>query len=240
MAFDAFALILTMLALGMLFARLDVLPDSAAETLNRVVLYVCLPAAVLIYVPRLRFDPSLVGVAVTPWLLAVISSLLVLALARVLRLRRDETGALLLLTAPFTPIRALRIPTKPIISTISRIRLSPACRIRSCPAQAVTPATSRPALTTKSAAMKMTAGSPKPARLWFNVSMPVAQSDSAAPTQTPMTGRRSHMNSTMIAAMIAKTVQISLTDPTFKSLADADIASADAPVARQKNYKLLD
>lgn len=99
MAFDAFALILTMLALGMLFARLDVLPDSAAETLNRVVLYVCLPAAVLIYVPRLRFDASLVGVAVTPWLLAVISSLLVLALARVLRLRRDETGALLLLTA---------------------------------------------------------------------------------------------------------------------------------------------
>ena len=51
MAFDAFALILAMLALGMLFARLDVLPDSAAETLNRVVLYVCLPAAVLIAAP---------------------------------------------------------------------------------------------------------------------------------------------------------------------------------------------
>src|SRR5215469_8592151 len=49
MAFDAFALILAMLGLGMLFARLRALPDNAAETLNKVVLYVCLPAAVLTY-----------------------------------------------------------------------------------------------------------------------------------------------------------------------------------------------
>ncbi|MBP7598365.1 MAG: AEC family transporter, partial [Pseudoxanthomonas sp.] len=39
MAFDAFALILTMLALGMVFARLRVFPDNAADVLNRVVLY---------------------------------------------------------------------------------------------------------------------------------------------------------------------------------------------------------
>lgn len=47
MAVDAFALILAMLGLGMLFARLRALPDNSAEVLNRVVLYVCLPAAVL-------------------------------------------------------------------------------------------------------------------------------------------------------------------------------------------------
>ena len=47
MAFDAFALILAMLALGYAFQRLRVLPDNAAQTLNLVVLYVCLPAAVL-------------------------------------------------------------------------------------------------------------------------------------------------------------------------------------------------
>ena len=77
MAFDAFALILTMLALGMLFARLKVLPANAAEVLNLVVLYVCLPAAVLIYVPRLQVDASLLGVIVTPWLLAVVTVALV-------------------------------------------------------------------------------------------------------------------------------------------------------------------
>ena len=70
MAFDAFALILAMLALGMLFARLRVMPANAAEVLNLVVLYVCLPAAVLVHVPKLAFDATLLGVAATPWLLA--------------------------------------------------------------------------------------------------------------------------------------------------------------------------
>ncbi len=69
MAFDAFALILTMLGLGMAFSRLRALPDNTADVLNRIVLYVCLPAAVLIYVPRLRLDASLVGLMATPWLL---------------------------------------------------------------------------------------------------------------------------------------------------------------------------
>ena len=77
MAFDAFALILAMLALGMLFARFDVLPASSAEVLNRVVLLVCLPAAVLVHVPSLRFDPALIGLAATPWLLAAATVLLV-------------------------------------------------------------------------------------------------------------------------------------------------------------------
>ncbi|WP_024888989.1 AEC family transporter [Luteimonas huabeiensis] len=96
MAFAAFALILAMLALGMLFARLRALPDDAAETLNRVVLLICLPAAVLIYVPRLRFDPTLLGVAATPWLLAAASIALVLLLARLRRWRRDRVAVLLL------------------------------------------------------------------------------------------------------------------------------------------------
>ena len=56
-------LIFAMLALGMVFARFEVLPANAAETLNRVVLYLCLPAAVLMLyagvrpqeVRRLRF-----------------------------------------------------------------------------------------------------------------------------------------------------------------------------------------
>lgn len=99
MAFDAFALILAMLALGMLFARFGVLPDSAAEVLNRVVLLVCLPAAVLVHVPSLQFDPALIGLAATPWLLAGATVLLVWPLARLLRFRRDETAVVLLCVA---------------------------------------------------------------------------------------------------------------------------------------------
>lgn len=99
MAFDAFALILAMLALGMLFARLKALPESAAEVLNRVVLYVCLPAAVLIYVPRLHVEASLAGLIATPWLLAAATLALVALATRLFKLRRDEHAVLLLCVA---------------------------------------------------------------------------------------------------------------------------------------------
>ena len=93
MAFDAFALILTMLGIGMLFARLRVLPDNAAEVLNRIVLYVCLPAAVLTYVPRLQMDVSLLGTVATPWLLAVATVGLVTLATRWPGVRRAEHAA---------------------------------------------------------------------------------------------------------------------------------------------------
>ena len=99
MAFDAFALILTMLALGMVFARLRLLPENAAETLNLVMLYVCLPSAMLIYVPRLHMDTTLIGVMVTPWLLALATILLVTLATRAFGFRRDEHAVLLLCVA---------------------------------------------------------------------------------------------------------------------------------------------
>ncbi|HEY0505178.1 MAG TPA: AEC family transporter [Lysobacter sp.] len=99
MAFDAFALVLAMLALGYLFQRLRVLPGDAALTLNLVVLYVCLPAAVLRYVPRLQLEPALLGVIAVPWLLLGATVPVVLALSRWLRFRRDETAVLLLTVA---------------------------------------------------------------------------------------------------------------------------------------------
>lgn len=99
MAFDAFALVLAMLVLGYLFQRLRVLPDNAAQTLNLVVLYICLPAAVLRYAPRLHLEPALLGVAAVPWLLLGATVLVVGALSRWLKFRRDEHAVLLLTVA---------------------------------------------------------------------------------------------------------------------------------------------
>ncbi len=99
MAFDAFALILAMLALGMVFARLRSFPDNAADTLNRVVLYLCLPAAVLIYVPRLQLDLSLLGIIVTPWLLMLLTLGLVSLATRVFGFQRQVHAVLLLCVA---------------------------------------------------------------------------------------------------------------------------------------------
>ncbi|AER55052.1 putative malate permease [Pseudoxanthomonas spadix BD-a59] len=96
MAFDAFALILAMLALGMLFTRLKVFPEGAPNVLNLVVTYVCLPAAVLTFVPRLHLDRSLLGLVATPWLLMGAAFVLVGLVTRALKLSRGEHAGLLL------------------------------------------------------------------------------------------------------------------------------------------------
>lgn len=99
MTFDAFAPILVMLALGYALQRLCVLPENAAQTLNLVVLYVCLPAAVLRYAPRLQWEPALIGIVAVPWLLLMATVVLVPLLARALRFRDDERAVLLLTVA---------------------------------------------------------------------------------------------------------------------------------------------
>ncbi len=99
MAFDAFALILTMLGLGMAFSRLRALPDNTADVLNRIVLYVCLPAAVLMYVPRLHLDISLIGLVATPWLLMLCTLALVSLATRIFGFARDVHAVLLICVA---------------------------------------------------------------------------------------------------------------------------------------------
>lgn len=99
MAFDAFALILTMLALGLLFARLRALPENSADVLNRIVLYICLPASVLSYVPKLHMQATLAGLVLLPWLLTAIATLLVWICSRGLGFERKEHAALLMCVA---------------------------------------------------------------------------------------------------------------------------------------------
>ncbi len=76
-------------------------------------------------------------------------------------------------TAPLGVMTAVRSAEVRPISTSSRPRLSPAWAITSWPAHAVTPVVSRPALTTKSAAMKTTTESPRPPRACRRSSTPV-------------------------------------------------------------------
>ena len=79
-----------------------------------------------------------------------------------------------------------------------------------CPAQAVTPVTSSPELTTKSDAMKMTAGSPKPPSAWSIVSTPVAHSANAVAMATTTTGSLFQTNRTTATAMMVAVYAIGL------------------------------
>lgn len=96
MASHAYILILAMLALGLVLRRLLVANDGMADTLNRLVLNVCLPAAVLIYAPRLSLDVGVLALAAVPWLLLLPTVLLVSLLSRTLSLRADQHAVLLL------------------------------------------------------------------------------------------------------------------------------------------------
>jgi predicted permease len=96
MASDAFVLIISMLGVGYAFARLRVLPDTAADTLNRVVLYLCLPAAVLLALPKLHLDLTLIGLALTPWVVVLMTWGLLRLSGCWIHLRRDEYAVLLL------------------------------------------------------------------------------------------------------------------------------------------------
>jgi hypothetical protein len=92
-------LIFALLALGLLLQRLLPAPAKAAAWLNALVLYACLPAAVLRFAPRVAIDASALAIVAIPWLLLLATLPLVSATTRWLRLRRDEHAVLLLTVA---------------------------------------------------------------------------------------------------------------------------------------------
>jgi len=109
MATDAFALVFLMLALGMLCQRVRLFSDNAAESLNRVVLYVLLPAAVLRFASKLTLDISLLGLVAVPWLILLASMAAVEMLARLWRFS-PQAKAVLLLCVPLSNSSFLGYP----------------------------------------------------------------------------------------------------------------------------------
>lgn len=91
-----FLFVLLLLALGRVLRWRALVPESAPDALNAVALYVCLPAAVLLYAPKLQVTRELAGVIAVPWLLLAASVALVLAYARMGRPARADTAVLLL------------------------------------------------------------------------------------------------------------------------------------------------
>ena len=95
----AMFLVIAMLALGKLFAHSRLLPDNTPEVINRLVIWLLLPALVLKAVQGLEFRAELLVLVITPWLLALLALLVVLLLSRLLGWRREVTGCLLLCVA---------------------------------------------------------------------------------------------------------------------------------------------
>ncbi len=93
----AYGTILLLIAVGRLFAAGRVLPENAPETLNRVVIVVCLPALIFIHVPTLEASWALLPLIIVPWLLLALTILGVLLCSRLFGLSRQVTAVLLVL-----------------------------------------------------------------------------------------------------------------------------------------------
>jgi predicted permease len=89
-------IIFTLLLLGMLLSRLKILPENGSQSLNLFIIYVSLPALILLQVPRLTFSKELLVPVLLPWTMVLVSATLVMLASRIFKWQRQTTGALLL------------------------------------------------------------------------------------------------------------------------------------------------
>lgn len=78
---EQFVFIIALLVIGMVLQKLDA-PADFSKSLNFFVIYVSLPATVLIQIPKVALNLSALGVIAVPWLLLPIMVVIVLAMTR--------------------------------------------------------------------------------------------------------------------------------------------------------------
>ena len=94
---ENFIITITFLLIGMFIKRLPNFPEETGNALNLFVIYISLPALVLLKIPELTFSRDLLVPAIMPWAMLLFSSALILILSRLLHWDRPTTGCLLLI-----------------------------------------------------------------------------------------------------------------------------------------------
>ena len=94
---ESFIITITFLLIGMALKRIPDFSDDTGNVLNLFVIYISLPALILLKIPKLVFSKNLLVPAFMPWGMLLFSCALILILSRVLQWERATTGCLLLL-----------------------------------------------------------------------------------------------------------------------------------------------
>jgi len=94
---ENFIITICYLIIGMVLRRVSKFPKESANVLNLFVIYVSLPALILLKVPQLTFSRQLLVPTLMPWGMLLFSAVLVLILSRIMGWDKSVTGALLLL-----------------------------------------------------------------------------------------------------------------------------------------------
>lgn len=94
---ENFIITMTYLLIGVILRRLPRFHAETGNVLSLFVIYVSLPAVVLLKIPELEFSRALLVPTLMPWAMLLLTSLAILLLARIFAWSRPITGCLLLL-----------------------------------------------------------------------------------------------------------------------------------------------
>lgn len=106
---ENFILILLAIVIGYGLNRLRIFPGEAAAILNKFVIFISLPAMILLQIPKLSFSMDIVIPAIIAWIVMTMTALLTLFISKMLHFTKEVTGALMLV-AVLTNSSFLGIP----------------------------------------------------------------------------------------------------------------------------------
>jgi len=95
--------------IGCLFRNIRAFPKQTAQALNMFALYVSLPAVIFLKVPQLHFSEDMLIPALIPWIMLVLSSLIVIFIGKLLHWSQ-KTIAVLLLVVPIGNTSFMGVP----------------------------------------------------------------------------------------------------------------------------------
>ncbi len=93
---ENFVLILLAIAIGYFINRLKIFPKDASTILNQFVIYISLPAMILLQIPKLNFSMDALIPIIISWSVMTLSVILVLLLCKFFSFSKEVTDSLLL------------------------------------------------------------------------------------------------------------------------------------------------
>lgn len=106
---ENFILIVLAIAIGYGLNRLSIFSEDAAGVLNKFVIFISLPAMILLQIPKLAFSMDVMIPVIIAWIVIILTAILTLIIAKMLHFSKEVTGALMLV-AVLTNSSFLGIP----------------------------------------------------------------------------------------------------------------------------------
>lgn len=95
---ENFALIAISIIVGYILQKFNIFPKETSNILNKFIIYISLPAIILLQVPKLTFSFEVLIPTFIAWIVMLLSALLVLGFSKLFNWSREITGSLLLVS----------------------------------------------------------------------------------------------------------------------------------------------